>query len=71
MLKNLKLMSFPVLSLKETQNITLMPKTKISYLRNYYNCEIGRITIDTEVNCQRIHSLKNAFKNDNPPKLKF
>ena len=56
---------------KETQNITLMPKTKISYLRNYFNCEIGRITLDTEVNCQRIYSIKNAFKNNNAPKTKI
>lgn len=56
---------------RETQNIALIPKTKISYLRSYYNCEIGRITMDTAVNCQRIYSTKNVFKKNNISKIKI
>lgn len=56
---------------KETQNIALIPKTKISYLRNYYSCEIGRITLDTEVNCERIYSYSNVFKKDIAPKIRI
>ena len=55
----------------ETQNMVLIPKTEISYLRSYYNCEIGRITVDTAVNCQRIYSSKNLFKKKNVSKTKI
>ena len=59
------------LIVKETQDINLTPKTKISYLRNYYSCEIGRITLDTDVNCKRIYSIKNSFKTDSATKIKI
>ena len=56
---------------KETREIALIPKTKISYLRNYYSCEIGRITLDTDVNCERIYSTNNALKKENTSKIKI
>ena len=40
-------------------------------MRNYYSCEIGRITLDTDVNCERIYSTNNALKKDNTSKIKI
>jgi len=46
---------------KESGNLTVIPRVKISYLRDYYQSTIGRITIDRSIKCERIYSFKNSI----------
>ena len=44
----------------------------VRFLKHYYQyLEAGRITLDTDVNCERIYSIKNCFKTGNTTKIKI
>jgi len=53
---------------KECNNEFIIPKLKVSYLRNYYQSEIGRITVDNKIVCKQISTyadiLSGASKNN-------
>ena len=42
---------------KYSNSVSLIPTVKISYIRNYYISELGRITLDSNIKCCRANFL--------------
>ena len=55
----------------ECEDISIIPKVKISYLRDYYQSEIGRITVDKKIMCKNIFSYENSLSVDIIPNTKI
>ena len=52
------------LKLKKIDNKNyLYPKLKVKYLRDYYSCDIGRITIDSNIRFKKIISYGDLLNN--------
>ena len=50
---------------KQCNDYSIMPKLKISYQRDYYQSEIGRITVDNYIMCKQISTYVNSLSNIN------
>ena len=50
---------------KECNNDFITPKLKVSYLRDYYQSEIGRITVDNKIMCKQISTYADTLSSIN------
>ena len=50
---------------KECNNDFIIPKLKVSYLRDYYQSEIGRITVDNKIMCKQISTYAGTLSSIN------
>lgn len=49
--------------LKLNINERLIPLIKVTYLRDYYECKFGRVTLDTKITYQKINNNLNIISN--------